>query len=110
MPFNASRAAYEEINEHELLLRKAHSKITLKSELKAILLKPSVHYRVLFSSMISEPFWYVLRTIKITLSVICVIRIMWATHADTCINALKNIRDLPSRNMSEINTTWEGPK
>ena len=28
---------------------------------------------------------------------------MSATHADTCINALKNIRDLPSGNTSEIN-------
>ena len=37
------------------------------------------------------------------LSVICAMRIMSATHADTCINALKNIRDLPSRNTSEIN-------
>ena len=35
------------------------------------------------------------------LSVICVI--MSATHADTCINTLKNIRDLPSGNTSEIN-------
>ena len=66
-------------------------------------MKPTVHYSVLFSSRISEPFWYILRTIKITLSVICVIPIMWATHADTCINALKNIRVLPLRNMSEIN-------
>ena len=37
------------------------------------------------------------------LSVICSMRIMSATHADTCINALKNIRDLPSGNTSEIN-------
>ena len=36
-------------------------------------------------------------------SVICAMRIMSATHADTCINALKNIRDLPSGNTSEIN-------
>ena len=37
------------------------------------------------------------------LSVICAMRIMSATHADTCIDALKNIRDLPSGNKSEIN-------
>ena len=36
------------------------------------------------------------------LRVICAMRIMSATHADTCINALKNIRDLPSGNTSEI--------
>ena len=30
-------------------------------------------------------------------------RIMTATHADTCINAFKNIRDLPSGSTSEIN-------
>ena len=39
---------------------------------------------------------------------VCVICVMWitcmlATHTDTCINALKNIRDLPSGNSSEIN-------
>ena len=28
---------------------------------------------------------------------------MSATHTDSCINALKNIRDLPSGNTSEIN-------
>ena len=37
------------------------------------------------------------------LSVICAMRIMLATNGNTCINALKNIRDLPSENMSEIN-------
>ena len=37
------------------------------------------------------------------LSVICAMRIMSATHANTGINALKNIRDLLSGNMSEIN-------
>ena len=37
------------------------------------------------------------------LSVICVIWIMLATHADTCINALKNLRNQPSGNTSEIN-------
>ena len=37
------------------------------------------------------------------LSEICAMWIMSATHADTCINALKNIRDLPSGNTLEIN-------
>ena len=39
------------------------------------------------------------------LSVICTMRIMSATNADTCINALKNIRDLPSGNTSDI-SAW----
>lgn len=30
-------------------------------------------------------------------------RIMWATHVDTCTNVLKNTRDQPSVNTSEIN-------
>ena len=37
------------------------------------------------------------------LSVICAMRIMSVRHADTCINALKKIRDLPSGHTSEIN-------
>ena len=36
-------------------------------------------------------------------------RIMPATHADTCINALKNIRDLPSGHTSEINMHGRDP-
>ena len=36
-------------------------------------------------------------------SVICAMRIVSATHADTCINALKKTRDLPLGNTSEIN-------
>ena len=43
---------------------------------------------------------YALYTI---LSVICAMRIMSATHADTCINALMNTRDLSSGSTSEIN-------